>query len=102
MTGDPMLVALKNWRSRLPDGECLESHAPATVDLAGNAKMHADCDDVLQRFHAALTDRCGLSNEQKIGWLGPQFRDSIALTAAESRDILGSALNGFRHIKDDS
>ena len=101
MMGAPMLVALKNWQSRLPDGEHLKNRALATVDLARDARTHADCDDVLQQFHAALTGGRLLSNEQKVGWLGPQIRNSIALTAAESRDILGSALNGLRDIKDD-
>lgn len=102
MTGDTMLVALKNWRSRLSDAEYSKGLALlTTVELALNAGRRADCDDALQQFHAALTDRRSLSNEEKIAGLGPQFRNSIALTAAESRNILGSAMNGFRHIEGD-
>jgi hypothetical protein len=97
MMGDTMLVALKNWRSRLYDAGHPGDPAFATViDLAMNAKTSADCDDALQQFHAVLADRLTWSNDQGMAGLGPPFSDSTALTVAESRDILGSTMHGIR------
>jgi hypothetical protein len=97
MTGDTMLVALKNWRSRLYDAEHSGDPAVATVvDLALNAKTSVDCDDALKQLHAVLADRLTWWNDQRMAGLGPPFSDSTALTAADSRDILDSAMHGLR------
>ncbi len=95
-----MLVALKNWRSRLTDaGHAGDPALAMVVELALNAETNADCDDALHRFHAVMTHRHRWPNDQRMEGLGPPFSDSTALTVAESRDILGSAMRGLLHVE---
>ena len=95
-----MLVALKNWRSRLTDAGHAEDPVLATVvELALSAETNADCDEALHQFHAVMTHRRAWPNDRSMEGLGPPFSDSTALTVAESRDILGSAMRGLRRVE---
>lgn len=95
-----MLVALKNWRSRLLGVDHSEIDALAQMAEFTRTRSGATyCDLVLRRFCAVRSANPAIDTETG---LGPQFSGATALSSFEGREIFNSALRRAPHSEGDT